>query len=196
VQGAEEEGRHHLKGTILAGHGKGERALAGLNSTIRSTRDAEVTAQIGGDPAQSAGIVQGGGEPFGCAQVVEHCPKGAERIAHVEPQIDGLLAPFLTLWEMLYSHERLLEARSGFPQRRARKRLGAGLPGVGHGLVPHLALREVMRQFRVVLLQPVLVQGFDGLSHRPVQGFAALQQETVVGDVLDDGVPENVGGLG
>ena len=51
---AQEEGRHHLEGKILAGHGNGERALAGLDGAVLVTRAAEVGAQIGGDPAQSA----------------------------------------------------------------------------------------------------------------------------------------------
>ena len=49
--------------------------------------------------------------------------------------------------------------------------------------------------FRVMLFQPVLVQFFDGFSHSPMQGLAALQQEAIVGDILDHGVFEDVGGL-
>src|SRR6266700_4403496 len=47
-----------------------------------------------------------------------------------------------------------------------------------------------MCQLRVMLLQPVLVQFFDGFSHSPVQGLAALYEEAVVGDILNDGVLE------
>jgi hypothetical protein len=57
---------------------------------------------------------------------------------------------------------------------------------------PSLTLGEVVRQLRVVFLQPVLVQGFDGLPNGPVQGLASLPQETMVGDILDYGVLEDV----
>ena len=46
-----------------------------------------------------------------------------------------------------------------------------------------------------MLLQPVLVQFFDGLPHGSMQGLAALYQEAVVGDILDHGVLEDIGRL-
>jgi hypothetical protein len=46
-----------------------------------------------------------------------------------------------------------------------------------------------------MLLQPVLVQLFDGLPHGSMQGLAALHQEALIGDILDHGVLEDVGRL-
>ena len=47
-----------------------------------------------------------------------------------------------------------------------------------------------------LLRPPVALQGFDGLADGPVQGAPALPQEALVGDVLDQGMLELVGGAG
>jgi hypothetical protein len=91
--------------------------------------------------------------------------------------------------------ERPLEIPYGLAMGRLCHSLLPGLSAIHQGLVPHLTLGKVMGQLRIMLLQPVLVQVFDGLSHGPVQGLAALHQQTVIGDILDHGVLEGVGGL-
>ena len=71
-----------------------------------------------GDPPEPAVIVQGLGQGFGLAQVVEESPKVAkhdERSAQVEPEIDGLLAQVATVGEMPQGHERLLEVGHRLP---------------------------------------------------------------------------------
>src|SRR6266571_2815187 len=181
---AQEEGRHHLEGKILAGHGNGESTLSGLNGASLVTRGAEVVAQIGGDPAQSAVIVQGRGEPFGFAQVFKYrlkCSERNERIAHVEPQINGLLAPFLTLWKMPCGNQRLLEACHRLPESRARKRLCPGLPVVGPGLVPHLAPERMAGQPFHLLGQPVGIQCLDGRHDPRVERPPPLLEQAAVG---------------
>ena len=67
--------------------------------------------------------------------------------------------------------------------------------GGSQGLIPGLALEEVVRQLPVVLLQPILVQLLDGLPNGPVQGPTSLHQEAIVGDILDHGVLKDVGRL-
>ncbi len=72
----------------------------------------------------------------------------------------------------------------------------AGAHQVLEGLGPVLALREVVSQLFVVLGQPVGIELLKGVAHRLVQGAAPLAEQAVVGHVLDDGVLEDVGGLG
>jgi hypothetical protein len=65
--------------------------------------------ETGGDhidahPAQPALIVEGRGKGLGRTHVVDYRPpfsKCDERIAYIEPQIDGLLQRLTMLWEML-----------------------------------------------------------------------------------------------
>jgi hypothetical protein len=73
------------------------------------------------------------GEGLGLAQAFEDrsvVSEHKERIAQVEPEIDGLLQGITTFREMLQSAQRLLEARHCLSVGRARLRLGASLPVV------------------------------------------------------------------
>src|SRR5437016_12464772 len=88
--------------------------------------------------------------------------------------------------------ERLLEILYGLAVGRPLHGSLSSLPAVRQGLVPYLALGEVVCQLSIMLLQPILVQLFDSLPNGSVQGLASLHQETIVGDILDHGVLEDV----
>src|SRR3989442_596332 len=124
-------------------------------------------------------VVEGRSEGFGLAQIGQDTPKIAgrtERRAQGESEIDGLRARVTLVWQMPEGTERLLEISHGLAVGRPRHGLLPRLPAVVESLIPHLALGEVVRQFRVMLLQAVLIQCFDGLPNGPVQGLAALPQ--------------------
>jgi len=76
----------------------------------------ELPGQIGGYPPQTAAVVQDGGDLFGLAEALEDPMRSGpnERVAHVEPEVDGLLEPLAALRKMSQSHKRLLEARRCF----------------------------------------------------------------------------------
>ena len=46
-------------------------------------------------------------------------PRGEERIADIEPEMDGLYQRLTTLREMSYGGQCLLKVRHGFPEGRA-----------------------------------------------------------------------------
>jgi hypothetical protein len=72
----------------------------------------------------------------------------------------------------------------------------AGQHAVAEAVVPLVALHEVMGQLGVVLGQAVRVQILDGAAHGAVQLLAPLHEQAAVGDVLDDGVLEDVRRVG
>src|SRR5712691_11839754 len=91
------------------------------------------------DPPQPTLIAQRLGERLGLAQVFEDPSlvlEYKERIAQVEPEIDGLLEGLTTFRKMLQRAQRLFEARHRLAVSRARHRHGARLPGVAERLVP------------------------------------------------------------
>jgi hypothetical protein len=119
----------------------------------------------------------------------------AEGRAQGEAEINGLLPGVALLRQMREGAERVLEVAHGLAIGRLHYGLLPRLSAIHQGLVPHLALGEMVRQLRVVLFQPVRIEVLDGLPHSPVQVLAALHQETLVGDILDHRVLEDVGGL-
>ncbi len=90
---------------------------------------------------------------------------------------------------LLVEHERV-------SQRVGLDRLRAGGEELGQRLVPDLGSREVMREDRVMLGDPVGVQLLDGATDAVVQLLPALPQQRVVRHVLGQGMPERVGRLG
>src|SRR5712691_13096826 len=76
------------------------------------------------------------------AQVLDATPRfpeGVQGMTQVEAEINGLDARRRTVGEMLEGHEGLFKGRDCLAGGRALKGLGAGLPTVGHGFLPHLA---------------------------------------------------------
>ena len=64
--------------------------------------------------------------------------------------------------------------------------------GINDGLVLLCAAGVMVGQDSCLLCHPLALQGFDGLANSPVQGASTLPQETLVGDILDQGVLELV----
>src|SRR5438067_1486602 len=62
-------------------------------------------------------------------------------------------------------------------------------------LLPRLAVHEMVGQLLVVLAQAVGIEILDRLADGAVKLTSPLAQQTVVRDVLDDGVLEDVRGL-
>src|SRR5215468_9194633 len=59
-------------------------------------------------------------------------------------------------------------------------------------LLPILAVREVMRELLVVIRDPIRIELLERVGDGAMQRAAALAQEAVIGDVLDDRVLEDV----
>src|SRR5262245_65681177 len=108
-----------------------------------------MAGHVGEDPPQSTLIAQSLGEGLGLAQVFEDRPAVSEckeRIAQVEPEIDGLLNDVTTFREMLQSAQRLLEARHRLAIDGTRLRPGARLPIVAERFIPALPPEGMLGQ--------------------------------------------------
>jgi hypothetical protein len=82
---------------------------------------------------------------------------------------------------------------------RAGKRVGGAITGedaVSERFVPLLTLDEVVRQLLVMVGEAIRIQLFDRATDRSVELLAALDEQALVGDVLDDRVLEDVGRFG
>ena len=93
--------------------------------------------------AQACLIVQPLSESLGLVQAVTNAPElsqGIERVSKREAEIDSLLMRVATLRELGQDMQGLLIIRHGFAVGRARRCLAPGLPEVGYGFVPDLAL--------------------------------------------------------
>ena len=110
----------------------------------------------------------------------------------VEPKVDGLLDRVATLREVLQGGQRLLEERRGLTIGRARRRLLAGLSGVGDGLLPDLAAQGVVGQPLDVLVQAVAVRRSIAVDDPGVQRLAALLEQAAVRDLVGQGMLERV----
>ncbi len=115
-----------------------------------------------------------------------------QRVAQLEPQIDGLLAPRAILGQMGESLQRLLEVRDRLEMSRARGGLGAGLARVLDRLLPELSSRGVMGEPTDVFEQAVRVARLDGEDDAGVEPPAALRSEALVGDLVGERVPEAI----
>ena len=120
------------------------------NATARSySLDPAIVDQIGQDLSQAYLIVQPFGESLGLVQAVTNAPElsqGIERVSKREAEIDRLLMRVATLRELGQDMQGLLIIRHGFAVGRARRGLAPGLPEVGYGFVPDLALQGMMGQ--------------------------------------------------
>ena len=192
----EVEVRQPMQDDITAGRGEGEGALAGGDGLIIRAHKAEMEGQKDQDLAQPARVIERCSEGFGLAQrgqdTSPSLPMGGARSAGRA----GGRQPARACRSAPAGATRALSACSKTPAPRDRPTApGPSPPPVGStpGFVPHLALGEVVCQSDVVLGQPVRIEVLDGLPHGPVQGLAALHQETLVGDILDHRVLEDVG---
>ena len=92
--------------------------------------------------------------------------------------------------------ERLLEERHRLTERGAVIGLGAGLPAVGHGLVPHLAPQGMVGQAFDLLGHPLGRERLEGLDNAGVEHPPPLLQEAAVGHLVGQGMLEGVLALG
>jgi hypothetical protein len=188
-----------LEGDISEGRGDSEGALAGLDGSVMVAHHPEIVNHMVVDPAQPPLIVKSLGEAFGGAEVVEHRPefsKRNERKLQIESEIEGLREGVATLRKVLQGAERLLQVGHRLPVGSTRGCLGAGLPEVGHGFAPDLALQGVMGQQFDLLGQPVGVACLDGLRDLGMQAAPPLLQKAAVSDLMGEGVLEGIFQLG
>src|SRR5215831_8349889 len=123
-------------------------------------------------------VVEGRSKRLGLAQQCQDTLRAARRMecrAQGKPEIDGLLVRVTGLRQMRESTECLLEISYSFVIGRPFQGPLPRLPAVVEGLVPDLALREMMCQLGVVLFQPVRIEFLDGFPNGLVQGLASLQ---------------------
>jgi hypothetical protein len=93
-------------------------------------------------------IIEGLSEGLGLAQICQDTPKiaeRAERYAHGEPEVDGLLAGIACLRQMWEDAERLLEVPHRLTVGRHLHGLLPRLPAVYQGLIPHLSSQGMVR---------------------------------------------------
>ena len=123
------------------------------------------------DLSQACLIVQPFGESLGLVQAVTNAPElsqGIERVSKREAEIDSLLMRVATLRELGQDMQGLLIIRHGFVGR-ARRGLAPGLPEVGYGFVPDLALQGMMGQPFDLVGQTVGREPLDDLNELGVQ---------------------------
>src|SRR5262249_40631539 len=118
------------------------------------------------------------------------CCEGKERLTQVEPEIDRLLQRLAALWKMLESLQRLLEVCHCLPVSRVLGRLGASLPTVSHGLVPHLPPPGMLGQALDLLGQSLGIESLKPLDNASMEGAPPLLEQTAVGDLVSQGVLE------
>ena len=148
---------------------------------------------------QACLIVQPLSESLGLVQAVTNAPElsqGIERVSKREAEIDRLLMRVATLRELGQDMQGLLIIRHGFAVGRARRGLAPGLPEVGYGFVPDLALQGMMGQPFDLVGQTVGREPLDDLNEPGVQGPPPLLHEAPIGDLMRQGVLEGVFRLG
>ena len=149
----------------------------------------------GADLAAAPVVLQLRGDDLGLAQMFELAPAFAQLAEHrpqVETQLKTAPQRGLALRQVLQDPERLLVARAGVGQRRARGGLAAGHVQVVHRLVFELAAHGVMGKPLGVLAEPVGIELFHGLDDVAVGVAAALLQQLVIGDVVGERMGEGV----
>ena len=147
------------------------------------------------DLAAAPIVLQLRGDDLGLAQMLELAPAFTELAQHrpqVETQLETAPQRGLALRQVLQDAERLLVARAGVGQRRARGGLAAGHVQVMHRLVFELAAHGMMGKPLDVLAEPVGIELFHGLDDAGVGVAAALLQQLVIGDVVGERVGEGV----
>ena len=157
-----------------------------------------VLAQVGGQLAESASIVEDPHEALGFAEVAED-PLGVsewkERRPKIEAQIDRLLQRATVLGQMLERRQRLLQTRHGVSVGGPRDRPGAGLTEVRDGLLPELPPEGMVGEPLVLPGQPVRIQALDGVDDAGVEGRALLREKATVRDFVGERVLEGVLGI-
>jgi len=144
-------------------------------------------------------IAQPLGESLSLAQAVANAPElsqGIERVSQRAAEIDSLLMRVATFRELGQDMQGLLIIRHGFAVGRARRGLDPGLPEVGHGFVPDLALQGMMGQPFDLVDQAVGREPLDDRNESGVQGTPPLLHEAPIGDLMGQGVLEGVGRFG
>ena len=159
----------------------------------------EQVNQVGQHAPQSALITQGFREGLGVAKAFVHpfeCDQWQEGAAQVELQIDGLLPDVSALWEMPQGRQCLLKIGHRLMVRRVRRRLGPGLPAVGYGLLPHLALQGMMGQAFDLFSEAVRLEPFDGLHNPCVQCAPLPLQQIAIGHLAGESMFEHIFNIG
>ena len=90
----------------------------------------------------------------------------------------------------------LLKVGHGLPVGRARCRLGASLPAVGQGLVPHLAPQGMVGQPFDLFGQTVGREPCDGLDDAGCSARRRSWRRLLVGHLVSEGVLEGIGSSG
>ena len=157
--------------------------------------EAEVIREVRRDTSHAARVVEGLGDRFGPAQVLEDPRARAQwgqRRPQLESKIDRLLVRGPALRKARQGLERLLEARHRFAVCRRREGFRARLPHVGDGLVPDLAAGGVVRQALGVLDESIRVQALDRRRDPGVQLAATLGRQALVRHLVRQDVLEGV----
>ena len=133
------------KDDIPTGRGEREGALGGRDGLIIRAHEAELLDQKARDLPSRRGSSRAAGEGLRLAQQSQDTPEVTqrpERRAQGKPEVDGLLARVVLLWQMREGAERLLEGAHGLAVGRLRHGLAPPPAGSSGGLLPHLALGE------------------------------------------------------
>src|SRR5262249_5152696 len=140
---------------------------------------------------EAAAVAQCFGDRLRIAQVGEQAVELAEReerAAQVEADVDGLLGRLATGGHVSKRDQRLLEVAPCLPVGRARRRLLAGLPQVGHCRGPPFAAEGVVGESLDLLALPIGIERLDRLHDGGVDGAATVVEEAAVGDLLRERV--------
>jgi hypothetical protein len=169
--------RFDLQRDIPQGLADDKGTLTRLKGAVKVPHYNEIVGHKGSDPPQPTVIVEGLGEVFGYAEVVEDpllFSEREERIAQVKPEIDGLLTPGATLREVLQGAQGLLKGHHRLAVGRACGCFDARLPAVLQGLIPHLTADSVMGEPLDLLGRAVGIQGLEHRYNLGVQGTPPL----------------------
>ena len=131
-----------LERWVPSGLADPQAALAVLHGEIGLASEVVVVDEVSVDARETLLIPERLRQRFGFLRERQHAvelPHLQQGRPQLEPQIDGLLGSLRAVREMGQGHHRLLEEADGFAIDSPRGGLGAGLPQVGDGLVPHLA---------------------------------------------------------
>ena len=140
-------------------------------------------------PGQSLGLAQQGKAPPILSQLGQRAP---QRKAELNSQSPGLAV----VGQVCEGPQGLFEGGHRLAERGAVIGLGAGLPAVGHGFVPHLAPQGMVRQAFHLLGHPLGRLRFEGLDQARVQPPPPFPQEAAVRYIVRQGVLEGVCELG
>src|SRR6185503_19339237 len=88
--------------------------------------------------------------------------------------------------------QRLLEPASRLRECRPRSRLEAGLPKIGHGLLPHFAPERVMREPLDLLGEAIPQERLDRVHEPRVKIPSPVPQQAAVRDLMSERVLERV----